>query len=194
MWRIFFFPQIFSESANELSFCEDGMDIQLSETASELEQTEESTSSLSLSSEQLHENIVAIAIESITQSPISQRTESLRLRSSSQPERRPLRTNSGQWSTVSEPGDNVTASLSRLRSSSHGLDSSVDHDSSALSLDSSNGSTNQINISHSDFDERIPFSTSEEPRTGSNLAQEGISSAQSLSRNTRDQEPTEEGK
>ena len=185
-----FSSQVFGECASS----EEGMDIQISETTSELEQTEESASSLSLSSEQLHENIVAIAVESIVQSPVSQRTESIRLRSSSQPERHPVRTNSGQWSSISEPGDSVAAGLSRLRSSSHGLDSSVDHDSSALSLDSSNGSTNQIDVSHSDFEESVPFLSSGEPRTSSNLAQDTISSAQTPSRISQDQEPTEESK
>lgn len=154
--------QISDESTNQrqsqaLDFCEtEGMD-----TTSELERTDESATSLRLSSEQLHDNIVALAVENITQSSISQRTEPIRLRSGSHPERRPARTDSGQWSTISEPEDSASATLSRLRSSSHGLDSSVDPDSSALSLDSSNGSTSQGDISQSEVEESIQFSASE---------------------------------
>ena len=92
------------------------MDTQQSESTSEQERTDESATSLSLSSEQLHDNLVALAVENITQSSISQRTEPIRLRSGSHPERRPARTDSGQWSTISEPEDSASATLSRLRS------------------------------------------------------------------------------
>lgn len=131
------------------------MDIQ--QSTSELDRNEESASSLSLSSERLDDGvlgIVALAMDSITHSSpslASERTESRHLRTGSQP----LRAESGQWSTTSEAASSLQSStlpLHRLRSSSHGQESSVDPDSSALSLDSSNGSTSQGDISQSDVD------------------------------------------
>ena len=173
----------------------EGMDTQHSETTSELERTEESASSLSLSSDQLHDNIVALAVDSITQSASSERLEPIRLRSGSHPERRPPRTDSGQWSTASEPGE--SAALSRLRSSSHGQDSSVDPDSSALSLDSSNGSTSQGDISQSEYEESIRFSAPppESEVTRTSVRSDSASGGQDASQPSRSpqQGETEEG-
>ena len=140
------------------------MDIQ--QSTSELERNEESASSLSLSSERLDDGvlgIVALAMDSITHSSsslTSERTEAQYLRTESQS----LRTDTGQWSTASEAATSQQSStlpLHRLRSSSHGQESSVDPDSSALSLDSSNGSTSQGDLSQADLEGGLSFVATE---------------------------------
>lgn len=160
---------------------EEGMDIQHSH--SEQERSDESIGSLSLPNERLDYGVMGIVTLSMggvtnSQSLTSERSSSVQLISVSQP----LHTDPIEWEPVSETAatslqTSSTLPLGRLRSSSHGQESSVDPESSLLSLDSSNGSTSQGDISQSgaDFEEGLHFIAPESvlirtsERTGADL-------------------------
>ena len=166
----------------------EGMDTQQSEAgsqssntdpqSSELERNDGSTSSLSLSSERLEEGgIVALPL------PISDRvsmTTSRRTQASS------AAVLSSRTITILSSNNNSTAQASFLQSlgseittyepaaaasSSPHLESSVDPSSSQLSLDSSNGSSSQGDVSQTEVevDEGLRFSASTRTSSDSNL-------------------------
>ena len=145
--------------------------------SSELERNDGSTSSLSLSSERLEEGgIVALPL------PISDRvsmTTSRRTHASS------AAVLSSRTITILSSNNNSTAQASFLQSlgseittyepaaaaSSPHLESSVDPSSSQLSLDSSNGSSSQGDVSQTEVevDEGLQFSASTRTSSDSNL-------------------------
>lgn len=165
----------------------EGMDVQQSETSqssatdphsSELERNDGSTSSLSLSSERLEEGgIVALPSDAT-----SQRTEAasaavlgsrtITILSSS--------TNSTQQASFLQSiGSELSSLATYEQASSPHLESSVDPSSSQLSLDSSNGSSSQGDVSQSEIEveEGLRFTAGTRTSSDSNLpSQAGPSS------------------
>ena len=154
--------------------------------SSELERNEESTSSLSLSSERLEEGLLANIILPMGSAPSLSITASVRTTGGSLPLRSASletlqrssyslhvtgtlqRSEGSETSAVGDSsqggatgGANVTLVPLSIASSLQNLGSSVDQDSSQLSLDSSNGSTSQGDISQLDvdFEDGLQFST-----------------------------------
>lgn len=195
----------------------EGMDTQPSEASqssetdpqsSELERNEESTSSLSLSSERLEEGLLGNIVLPMGSAPSLSSAASVRRPGLSLPVRSasletlqrasyPLQISHQQSETSetagasggSATGTNVTLVPISIASSLQNLGSSIDQDSSQLSLDSSNGSTSQGDISQldTDFDDglslRISRTTSSDnsnaplQQSGSGGASESSSSA-----------------
>ena len=162
----------------------EGMDIQQSEASqssttdpqsSELERNDGSTSSLSLSSERLEEGgIVALPQPSGGALMASRRTESS---SAAVLESRTITilsssNNSTQQATFLQSlGSELSLAAYEQSSSSPHLESSVDPSSSQLSLDSSNGSSSQGDVSQSEIEaeDGLHFTSGTRTSSDSNL-------------------------
>ena len=159
----------------------EGMDVQQSEASqssntdpqsSELERNDGSTSSLSLSSERLEEGgIVALPPSGRGASSRRTDTSSTAVLSSRTITILSSSNNSmAQASFLQSLGSEISslATYEPASSSPH-LESSVDPSSSQLSLDSSNGSSSQGDVSQTDVDEGLQFSASTRTSSDSNL-------------------------
>lgn len=162
----------------------EGMDIQQSEASqssttdpqsSELERNDGSTSSLSLSSERLEEGgIVALPQPSGGALMASRRTESS---SAAGLESRTItilsssNNSTQQANFLQSLGSEISLAAYEQSSSSPHLESSVDPSSSQLSLDSSNGSSSQGDVSQSEIEaeDGLHFTSGTRTSSDSNL-------------------------